>query len=146
MIQKIWKSLFLPTTLATALIVAPAAFGAQGSAKAPAKAADKAAAAATTTTAKAKETKAAAAAMPTDKEIADAKAKGLVWVNLNTKVYHKDGQFYGKTKNGQFMTEADAKKSGAEAAKTKTAASAEKAAATPAAAAEKTPAAKGKKK
>ena len=120
MIQKIWKSLFLPATLATTLVMAPAAFGAQGSAKAtPAKTAAPAPAAA----AKAKEAKpaAATAAMPAEKEIADAKAKGLVWVNLNTKIYHKEGQFYGKTKNGQFMTEADAKKAGAEAAKTKAA-------------------------
>ena len=49
---------------------------------------------------------------PTAAEIADAKAKGLVWVNLNTKVYHTGGQFYGTTKSGKFMTEADAKKAG----------------------------------
>jgi hypothetical protein len=47
---------------------------------------------------------------PTDKDIANAKAKGMVWVNANTKVYHKDGEFYGKTKKGKFMTEDDAKK------------------------------------
>ena len=34
-----------------------------------------------------------------------------------SKVYHKDGQFYGKTKHGEFMTEADAQKAGYRAAK-----------------------------
>ena len=58
-----------------------------------------------------------AAAMPTDAEIADAKAKGMVWANKNTKVYHKDDAQYGKTKNGEFMTEADAQKAGYRLAK-----------------------------
>ena len=57
------------------------------------------------------------AGAPSDKEIADAKAKGLVWVNTSSKVYHKDGQFYGKTKRGKFMTEADAQKEGNREAK-----------------------------
>ena len=59
----------------------------------------------------------AAASAPSDKEIADAKAKGLVWVNTSSKVYHKDGRFYGKTKRGEFMTEADAQKAGNRPAK-----------------------------
>jgi hypothetical protein len=53
---------------------------------------------------------------PTDRDIADAKAKGMVWVNTNTKVYHKDGEFYGKTKKGKFMAEDEAKKAGFRAA------------------------------
>ncbi len=61
--------------------------------------------------------KPAAASVPTAQEIADAKSKGLVWVNLNTKVYHKEGSAYGATKKGKFMTEADATKAGYRAAK-----------------------------
>ncbi len=45
-------------------------------------------------------------------DIAAAKAAGKVWVNLETGIYHKRGRWYGKTKNGKFMTEADAKKAG----------------------------------
>ena len=62
-------------------------------------------------------TKTPAAAAPSAQEIADAKAKGLVWVNTSTKVYHKGGQFYGATKHGKFMTEDEAKKAGFNAAK-----------------------------
>jgi hypothetical protein len=60
--------------------------------------------------------KAVAPAAASAQEIADAKAKGLVWVNTGTKVYHKDGRYYGTTKAGKFMTEADAQKAGFKAA------------------------------
>jgi hypothetical protein len=54
---------------------------------------------------------------PSSQDIADAKAKGLVWVNTSTRVYHKDSSsLYGKTKRGKFMTEDDAKKAGFRAA------------------------------
>ena len=44
--------------------------------------------------------------------------KGLVWVNTDTKVYHKEGsQWYGNTDEGKWMTEADAKKDGNRPAK-----------------------------
>ena len=58
---------------------------------------------------------------PTAQDIADAKAKGMVWVNTTTKVYHKDGQFYGTTKHGKFMTEDEARQAGFKAAKQPTA-------------------------
>ncbi len=38
---------------------------------------------------------------------------GMVWVNLDTKVYHREGdRWYGKTKKGKYMTEADAQAAG----------------------------------
>jgi len=56
----------------------------------------------------------APAAPVNSSDIASAKSQGLVWVNLNTKVYHGSGdKEYGTTKNGKFMTEADAKAAGA---------------------------------
>lgn len=49
---------------------------------------------------------------PSSGEIANAKAKGMVWVNTGSKVYHTGGRYYGNTKHGQFMTRADAQKAG----------------------------------
>jgi hypothetical protein len=45
-------------------------------------------------------------------------AKGMVWVNTKSGVFHSEGdRWYGKTKEGKFMTESDALKAGYRAAK-----------------------------
>ena len=57
----------------------------------------------------AKAANAAAATPPT---------KGMVWVNTESKVFHKEGsRWYGKTKQGKWMTQEDAIKEGYRAAK-----------------------------
>jgi hypothetical protein len=46
-----------------------------------------------------------------------AKGSGMVWVNTDSGVYHKPGtRWYGKTRKGKYMTEADAIKAGYRAA------------------------------
>jgi DNA uptake protein ComE-like DNA-binding protein len=51
---------------------------------------------------------------------AAAPVKGMVWVNLDSKVYHKEGsRWYGHTKNGRYMSEADAIKGGFHSSKQK---------------------------
>jgi hypothetical protein len=43
---------------------------------------------------------------------------GQVWVNTESHVYHKEGsKWYGKTKHGKYMSEADAVKEGDKASK-----------------------------
>jgi len=46
-----------------------------------------------------------------------ASSAGTVWVNTDSGLYHKPGtRWYGKTKQGKYMTEADAQKAGYRAA------------------------------
>ena len=55
--------------------------------------------------------KKAATAMPT--VAAAGGGDGKVWVNEKSKTYHCEGtKFYGKTKAGEYMAEADAKTKG----------------------------------
>jgi len=45
---------------------------------------------------------------------------GKVWVNTDSKVYHcQQDALYGKTKQGEYMSESQAKASGARAARGK---------------------------
>ncbi len=82
------------TTGASATQTAPAAPASSGNTAAP------------------KTTTKAAAGTPSSSDIAAAKASGKVWVNTESGVYHKSGRWYGKTKSGKFMTEAEAKAAG----------------------------------
>jgi hypothetical protein len=98
----------LTATVATASLLSLGSLALSAQATAPS---------ATSTATKAPKVKAPAAPPPSAADIADATSKGLVWVNLNTKVYHKPGvPTYGTTKNGKFMSEADAQAAGYKAA------------------------------
>ena len=53
-----------------------------------------------------------------DTEIERASDNGQVWLNTDSKIYHRSGsRWYGKTKNGKFVTEKEAEAEGAREAK-----------------------------
>ena len=101
-----------PPTAATRSSATPPSAASSSSAPAAAPAAAPSASASSATPAAAStSTKAAPAA-------ASAPGTGMVWVNTDSGIYHKEGsRYYGKTKVGKYMTEADAIKAGYRAAK-----------------------------
>jgi hypothetical protein len=66
-----------------------------------------------TRTPKATPAKRATPAAATTATPAAVGGRGLVWVSTDTHTYYKEGsRFYGKTKGGKYMSEADARKEG----------------------------------
>lgn len=91
-------------------------------AQTPASPAKSATAPTVTTTASAASTSSANSTKATPKTTTSAMAEapaggaGKVWVNTKSNTYHCQGtEFYGKTKVGEYMPEADAKAKGAHA-------------------------------
>jgi len=79
--------------------------------------ASKPAAAPTTTTPASTLGSGTPASKPATSQQTRAATGGVVWVNTDSGIYHKPGtHWYGKTKHGKYMTEADAKKAGYRAA------------------------------
>ncbi|MDO8654655.1 MAG: hypothetical protein Q7R66_20990 [Undibacterium sp.] len=107
----------LIATLIASTFVMASAF-----AQTPATTVKPAAAAAPTTTATATHSSNASSTKVTPKASASARTEapgggaGKVWINTKSNTYHCQGtEFYGKTKVGEYMTEADAKAKGAHA-------------------------------
>jgi len=69
------------------------------------------------TTAKSAPANAAATKPAATQQTPPANSAGMVWVNTDSGIYHKPGtRYYGKTKQGKYMSEANAIKAGYRAA------------------------------
>ncbi|HTD97030.1 MAG TPA: DUF3761 domain-containing protein [Edaphobacter sp.] len=105
---KEWYAASAAKPAAAAKTAAPAATSAPAAAPAPMPAAAPAPTAAPA--------KASSRASTASMQQAPGGGPGMVWLNTGTNVYHCSGtQFYGKTKAGAYMSEADAKAKGAHA-------------------------------
>ena len=110
-----WYAASTATSAAPAAAPAPRAAAPAPAAPAP-SAAPRAAAPAQPASAPAPTTRKSPASEAASRTQASGGGPGLVWVNTSTKVYHCSGtEFYGKTKDGKYMSEADAKAAGAHA-------------------------------
>ena len=96
--MKLFQMFALGTVVATGLVMAQAPAAAPAAAQTAAKEAKT----------KARDAKMAAPAPQTAAQIADAKAKGLVWCNTTSKACHEaDDKYYGTTKRGEFVAKSE---------------------------------------
>jgi hypothetical protein len=117
MLRKLSKIASIGMAVIGLVVVPPLrAFQTEGTTKAVTKQAKKSASSPTDTVKSARSTRANTVSAS---DISAAKASGKVWVNNESRVYHKSRQWYGATKQGKFMTEQEAKQAGYRAAKSK---------------------------